>query len=172
MGRCRSRWQCCGRRRCFQRQRERDQRDVIVLIFFFIYLLFFGFPFSSVLPFFCSLFFFSGCASTTGNSQCWWQWQTQGSCLAGGSSSFLSIFCISPSFGFYSYASIFLSSFSLFPPFSSSFMSVFIEKQIWGERSTTPVQPWHRGRGWEATRQPPQGHPQGLFPLLVLFGAK
>jgi hypothetical protein len=24
MGRCRSRWQCCGHRRCFQRRRERD----------------------------------------------------------------------------------------------------------------------------------------------------
>jgi len=33
---------CCGGRKCFQRWRERDQRDVTVFIFFPIYLLFFG----------------------------------------------------------------------------------------------------------------------------------
>jgi len=33
---------CCGGRKCFQRRRERDQRDVTVFIFFPVYLLFFG----------------------------------------------------------------------------------------------------------------------------------
>jgi hypothetical protein len=37
------------------------------------------------------------------------------------------------------------------PPRFYSLMSVFIEKK-WEERSTTPVQSWHRGRGW------PGGH--------------
>ena len=45
-----------GGRSGLQQQRERDQRDITVLIFFSVYLLFFSFPFSFVLHFLLSVF--------------------------------------------------------------------------------------------------------------------
>jgi len=56
---------------------EKETREMLQCLSFSLSIFYFSAPFSSILLFFSSLFFFCfGCGGASGSSRCWWRWLT------------------------------------------------------------------------------------------------